>query len=285
MEIENQITAYVAAPACIYCGSTAEPRTKEHIIPLAIEGRVTVAKGSCVDCQSKIHGFEAHCLQRMFGVFRKRIGMKGRKRTRAIEATYKVERPGADGRAETVRIPIAEAPRWLMMPKVDWPAIWVPQQGEYTLTIWVMRDKRDFNQMVERFGHEGALEPIEINPSYFLRLIAKIAHGFAMVEEVASLDGFELLLPDYILNGTTPDRINHFVGNVERERPPTRRLHTVELGYVPRDGFLYLVAEVTLFAAMGAPTYTAVVARRPLRPEDIAHIAELSAGGAVQLMN
>ena len=246
---------------------------------------MTVAKGSCVDCQLKIHGFEAHCLQKMFGVFRKRIGIKGRKRSKPFEPTYEVERPGADGRMETVRIPLAEAPRFLLMPKVGLPSIWVPQHGEHTLTMWMMRDKNDFDQMVERFGHEGALEAIEINPSYFLRLIAKIAHGFAVVEEVPNLDGFELLLPDYILNGTTPDRINHFVGNMDGERPPTERLHTVELLYVMRDGFLYLVADVTLFAAMRAPTYTAVVARRPLRSEDIVRAAELYADGAAHALS
>ncbi len=80
IEIDGALRYRTAHPACIYCRSTAEPLSDEHIAPVSIGGNVIIEKGSCEICRAKTKAFEHTCAGEMFGSYRLSIGGPMRER-------------------------------------------------------------------------------------------------------------------------------------------------------------------------------------------------------------
>ncbi|HZM45685.1 MAG TPA: hypothetical protein VFC14_12690 [Burkholderiales bacterium] len=93
----------------------------------------------------------------------------------------------------------------------------------------------------------------KMNPHIFARMLAKIAHSFAVAE--IGLDNFTPFLQKMIIEGIeTP---SYYVGG-DFTVPPAERdgaMHWVRLQ--PDDN--YLVATIRLFAPLGAPLYHIIV--------------------------
>jgi hypothetical protein len=89
----------------------------------------------------------------------------------------------------------------------------------------------------------------------FLRLLVKIAHGFAIAER--GLDSFNPLLLDMIQgNFDKPDLL---IGGERETREPSDSLHDLSLEERIVGVRSYLVAHVRLFASFRGPTYHVVV--------------------------
>lgn len=88
---------------------------------------------------------------------------------------------------------------------------------------------------------------------YFMRLLAKTAHALAVAKY--GLGAFKPLLPDVILR----PGLNNVVGGEFRDYPPDPHLHNAILKHVNAQGRTYLVADIRLFAKLGAPLYSVVV--------------------------
>lgn len=95
--------------------------------------------------------------------------------------------------------------------------------------------------------------------SEFFRLLAKVAHAFAVAE--LGPDAFEPSLIPLIRDGVTSNAMK-YVGGMRQEEPPSTRLH--ELALIPWSGHLrdIVTVKVRLLAAIGTPTYFIVVGRR-----------------------
>ena len=91
----------------------------------------------------------------------------------------------------------------------------------------------------------------------FSRLLAKIAHCYAVAEY--GLNNFEPLLPDLILGKPSP--LGHLVGDGFLEEPPEDFLHQIKLITMRVFEAYFLVAEIRLFANLGAPRYRVAVGR------------------------
>ena len=96
-----------------------------------------------------------------------------------------------------------------------------------------------------------------IDPSAFMLLLGKIAHGFAVVK--FGIDSFRHRLPPLLLNKTTTDTLPYLIGGDERRLASSNHLHEIGYGIVEIRGVIYHLVTVRLFAFLGYPSYTVVV--------------------------
>jgi hypothetical protein len=106
------------------------------------------------------------------------------------------------------------------------------------------------------------------NASEFYRLIAKIAHSYAVAELGFTFEPYLINLIEF----TTPMFASHFVGGgLGEDPPPTDNLHEVE--FVPSlqgpKGDELLRVRIRLFASLGMPNHYAIVGSRwPSQPAE-----------------
>jgi hypothetical protein len=99
----------------------------------------------------------------------------------------------------------------------------------------------------------------ELRVVEFVRMLAKIAHGYAVAE--MGIDSFDPFLIPIIRDGDTSNTIQ-YIGGMEREEPPSAVLHQIALGNWsgPLQGLV--TVRLRLLAVLGTPTYWIVVGRR-----------------------
>lgn len=153
------------------------------------------------------------------------------------------------------------------MPMLPLPTILMdlpPYEGDTIgVKMWTVRPTDTdavANEAAKR--HPGAKKVTiygEFNSGFFMRMLAKIAHAFAIAEY--GYGSFPPLLPPLIL-GTYPNfRYNHVVGGLMEQTPKWPGPMCV--GRLIRAGSMhycleYLVAELRIFADLGAPIYYVV---------------------------
>jgi hypothetical protein len=120
--------------------------------------------------------------------------------------------------------------------------------------IWGTWNEEEMAQF--RAPHEGVLMG-PITPNIFARLLAKIAHGYAVA--VLGSRNFKPLLPNLILGKT--NTANYWVGG-DQEVPPVSEepiLHDVRARRCTVDGVkTYFVVTIRLFAFLRTPIYHVV---------------------------
>jgi hypothetical protein len=133
--------------------------------------------------------------------------------------------------------------------------------------VWVSTTNSEPLAKVDSLGaqHGGALPYVEFQPSTFGRLLAAIAHGFAVYSRGHS--GFIPLLPDIIL-GRGED-VFRFVGGTNGPSPFPRimpipsikSLHQTIIDTTSIDGRLICYAEIRLFSHLNPwpPCYCVVI--------------------------
>ncbi len=248
---------YPPVGRCIYCDSTDDLR-KEHIIPYGLKGVEFLPAASCRKHEAITGKLEQICLRHMFGVFRRSIGMKSRK-PKTMPKTLPLELVTDNGIVETRQVPIAELPTVLTLPVFGPPGILEgrpPSQSTAPLKwYWA---KPDVPAIIKNLGAQTYNLPV-IHLETFMRMIAKIAH--AQIVARFGLDAFKPLLLELILEGS--DTPNHWVGSPQTQPPAERHLHRITWNAVNAQGTKYIVANVRLFAQLGAPVYHVVVGERP----------------------
>ncbi len=187
---------YEAYNCCIYCGSRRN-LSDEHIIPYGLQpkgGDWFLPKASCDRCADVTKKFEGLCLQGTLGPLRAKLSLKTRrkpKRTTNLTINYR-----DDGRIETTPVPRENFP--MVCPGFRWKAAGLLRNVE-PATEFVGED-------IVRYP-TGELEPFlkdretikigRVSPSDYARMLAKIAHCYA-VAEFGQLS-FDECLPDVIL--------------------------------------------------------------------------------------
>jgi hypothetical protein len=171
--------------------------------------------------------------------------------------TTTVLRIGGENRV----VPIKDAPRFLTVPKLSaWPGILkgLEPGSELQWERVVLANAEAFRECAAKFGGEVSAERL-IDLDSYLRMIAKIAHGWAVAHR--GLGSFEPLLPDLIL-GKRPELLPYLLGDTPWEKTESfegRLSHMLLLTNLEWKGKSYLLARVWLFAAHNAPAYTVVV--------------------------
>lgn len=251
---------YEPVGRCIYCGSdaNADVLQKEHIIPLGLNGTVILPKASCAMCAKVTCALETFCLQRMLIDARLHLQLASRRHRRKKKKPPKlrVRLAGSDGETES----------WRELSRQDHPFFLCtasfPPAGFLLNIPTEPNPKCDIHLIpspsaAERFSRlpANAWTSYQFNGNLYARMLAKIAHSFAVARMgYADLDAF---LPPVILGRSTD--IYRYVGGaiaVPGEAPKT--LHVLKLS---TEGGLAKVY-IRLFAFMDAPAYEVVAGRR-----------------------
>jgi hypothetical protein len=250
---------------CIYCLSEIAPLTDEHIIPDGMNGDIILNEASCEICQIEINkSIENPAMNNFFRNIRYRMGMGSRRKNK---------RP----KTLPLRVPIAGSDASKIEGKINldlWEPKEVPYDEHLTMVslLWLQppgllrglsRGESENTppigtwvySMVGQKSQTPVLISSKIDPFVQLKLIAKIAHGFAVYRY--GLDGFAPYLTDFIRGKEFSDP-NFFIGNeFGPPQPPIKSPWHVKSSILTH-GQIILV-RVRLFANIGSPTYVAAV--------------------------
>lgn len=251
---------------CIYCGSTDEPLTREHVLPRGIGGNnspgsfgqaMVLQKATCDDCKDIIHKFETAYMEKSLGLGRARLGMN-RKDRRPTTTRVKTIMKDSSVSILDVNFDAIDCP--LLIPHFREAKILLEKFGiksEETYDLWVGNtftgNRLGFHPETDKYEYA-----MDLHIEDFSRFLAKIAHG--TLTTFLGPDGFRPLLCDAIRSKGTD--FNWFVGGdapKEEKRDSKSPLHYIE--YKQDYGFWIVI--IQLFARFGGPV-NYVVAGEPL---------------------
>lgn len=252
--------ASVKAGFCIYCGST-EQLSREHVVPYALGGTLTITEGSCEGCRKKTHAFETDVLTGPMRMVRYIQNLPSSTNHRSVPKTVELLVKLGDETEQRIEVPIAKAPIFLTFyefgePKYLDPLRCVNLETGAVVTGSYGQDPRQVLSELSAKGMTIAAPPMR--PVAFARMIAKIAYCFAFAQGHST----KLENPGELINAfmEDPDTIGRFVGSIP---PPFTKYEGVGIRFAIKvlESERIAYAEVQLFAASGAPTYIVVLGR------------------------
>lgn len=257
---------YLPVGRCIYCGDTPVSED-EHVVPEGIGGKLELPDASCNGCGTKTSQFELKVQRDLLGIVKERYNWH-KHRNRKRKPQFVELRADGDSAVIEQRIPAAEVPGLLTLPLFNWPSVLRGEMptGELS-TQTVLRPTyhgalHDFADMIS--GYHARLG--KYDPLPFARMLAKIAHAFAVGE--LGLDAFQqfylqkLIRGDYTLEpdkwvGSYPDEVRGDLHTIDID---SNLRHELTLRTSPQPyGFSAVTVDIRLFANYGGPKYIAVV--------------------------
>jgi hypothetical protein len=251
---------------CIYCGSTAPPLTREHVLPKGLGGRhspdghheaIVLRNASCMACQKITQSFESDCLIDNFGLTRQRKGLRDRRRN---SNQYKQTVDLGDGIERKLTFDPKDLTAVIMMPLLE-PAGFLTGRSQNSLLDVELRGivthtpQSGVNPLPV-----GARAGYKVNLFAFYRMLAKIAHGFAVARY--GLGAFEPNLLGTILG--TSRAYGMWIGSTDEETtatPVPGKLTQIRLREVAIDdeNKTAIIAWIRLFPEFKTPEYHVLV--------------------------
>lgn len=252
--------ASVKAGFCIYCGST-EQLSREHVIPYALGGTLTITEGSCEECRKETHAFETDVLTGPLRMVRYIQNLPSSTKHRTVPKTVEFSVKLGDGTEQRIEVPIAKAPIFLAFYEFGRPKYMEPSRGANLETGGVVTGSygQDPSQVLSELNAKGmTIVGPPARPVAFARMIAKIAYGFAFAQgHIKRLENPSELIKAFM---DEPDTIGRFVGSIP---PPFTKYEGIGIRFAIKvlESERIAYAEVQLFAASGAPTYVVILGR------------------------
>jgi len=240
---------------CIYCGRTEPPLELEHIIPLAFGGTLLLPKSSCRACAKIINQqIETPVLSHEWGAFRSKRkfptrNKKKRKKQMAIR--------GVDGTNLSIPIEHHSTPVPLYRFKEARILSGSPRGNDnHHFTASMLSSTEEEMAMQRRFPTWNQTHQILMQPDRFARLLAKIAHGFAIAE--LGFGTFTPLNQDLIL-GRSNDYSFTVGGDWEIPPPVSGANHDLKIEILFASTTLArIIVQIRLFPAAETPQYHVV---------------------------
>jgi hypothetical protein len=251
---------------CIYCGATESETnlSEEHIIALSLGGNQILPKASCPTCATETARLEGYAGRQVFQDVRIQHGFPTRRpKERPTHLPLRESFSPSPKEAPIRLVPAKDYPGMLMLVNPEpagiilgRPANWV---GPSYLSIHQITGPDQVNRLKEQ-GIEARLYR-ELKPTLVLRMIIKIAMGFAVA--TYGLAGFRPAVrgvilgrdgnPHYWAGGTT-------AGMAEFPAPiGPITLHRAAVFPKEVGGLPYLAVQLQLFTYLNTPIYTVVV--------------------------
>ena len=199
--------------ACIYCDATGR-LSDEHVIPFELNGTIVLEQASCATCAAETSRIERKLLRGHWWPLRRQLGLRSR-RPKDQRDTF-VATTEVDGELESIDIPAAKWPvltvfdfdvPGYLVNRFDAGAPISPRPFLKQLApLPVISSKR---KGVFRAGRQKVTLPVNIEVVDFIRLIAKVALGYAVF--IRGLEAFEQFYVREIVLGKT-DGATTYVG-------------------------------------------------------------------------
>lgn len=250
---------------CIYCGTDSCRLSKEHVIPLSLNGWLLLPHASCPDCRDVTSDFERIVTREMYHNQRVRSNTRTRRPERRPQFSgVRVVAPEGE---KTIEIPSELYPRLYPIFRLPVPGILEGREPIETnpdgVEVHLVGRPEDVDLLYERGylrrGIDDLLLSGVLHWGAFNRLLAKIAHCrtiFCFGPDYINL--YEPLLTDVILgrSGT----YSHFIGGCATE--PDFKIDFL-LQVVPKGPDNYLVCKIFFIWSVDFPfpTYQVVVGK------------------------
>ena len=258
---------YAAVDHCIYCGGN-NTLNDEHIVPLGLGGRWILPKSSCAECAKRTGAFERTCQRTMYGPLRMYYDLPSRRRSeRPAKLPLKVKlTPNADWSFIDVNREVY--PFLVLFPLLQMPDeltghTTCGERGAKVKNLWIRGASfRDgVIPHMEALAAElnvAAIEPTgTVGAPEFFRMLAKIAHAFAVAESGLGL--FVPFLTPMICDADTSNSVQ-YIGGLPQTEPAASELH--EISFASCDRADIVAVRIRLLAALETPTYYIAVGRR-----------------------
>jgi hypothetical protein len=269
MKKPTRVSKYIGR--CIYCPSAGT--TEEHVVPQSFGGYHVLIDASCTECAKKTGVRENFLCEYNFNSIRFQSAYQGyqprhRGKPRQRPPDLKILEGETPHSAPIRKIPAPEAPAVAIFPLLLPPGILLgfPPSDQVTWHSWQFIDTSGQaatrQRKLKAAGLRGALAIAKIDVFAFMRVLAKVAHGFAVHN--VGLGGFRpTLLP--IISGES-NYVSHYVGGTFISGPGPFPWPTLSVPYqiipfeVPIGGEQYLGARIRLFATVRplTPIYTVI---------------------------
>ena len=235
---------YAAVGHCIYCPDDGSAGLgDEHIIPYSLNGTQILPQASCRKCEKITSYLEGFISRDVFHQLRAAADMRTR---RQLPAEFPAILTFDDGHKERIMVPADIHPATLVLPKFAMPDLLSGRLPDgnfrFTYTTW-MRPSVAFDEFVKQRGAKHGEVATSIKPQQFSRVMAKIAHSYAVAR--LGLHGFKPLLLD-LIHRRNVQRAPELVGGDPQTPPPgVGRVHELDLLQHPK----FVVVRIRLFAS------------------------------------
>lgn len=242
--------------SCIYCRMINSTNLgREHVIPHSLGGGIILRNGSCKYHEKMTRHFEEECSNKSWGIFRtvKNLPSYNRK-NRPTHLPVKLKHGNSK---ETREVPIAQYPDIFPIAVFEnLPGLMTgaaPSVPYVTLRIYHNRNS-EVQKARPLTGGELSVDGA-FHTASFIRLTAKIAHGYAITHF-----GFEFqpLLLDIIEGDLSAS--GHFIGASDKnfDRPALANRHIMGHEVRAAGDTSYILVYVGLFAGLGAPVHVTI---------------------------
>ncbi len=260
---------YAAANCCIFCGAT-EALSDEHIVPFGLGGRWVFPKSSCADCAKKTGSAEGTCQRTMFGPLRMYHDLPTRRRNERPKKLPLKVKLSRDADWSFIDVDQEVYPFLVLFPILRMPDelsgyTTGGERGAVAKHFWIRGASfRDgFKPHLDALAAELNVAAIEPTATFsvpeFFRMLAKIAHAFAVAEK--GMDSFSPFLTPIICHVDTSNSAQYIRG-LQYTEPLTAELHELSFDSHTCDRPEIVAVRIRLLAALETPTYYVAVGRR-----------------------
>jgi hypothetical protein len=248
---------YIATKgACIYCGTTNEKLTDEHIVPLSLGGVHIIREASCSNCAKITSRFEGNIAQGLWGDARTAFNAP----TRHLKKRKSVISTSISQEAKEIEIPSNEYPAGFVFYRMSISGILqgLPENQDIS-AFWTMSMIDDDKRRESFFKKHGSYPTLKFKhlPKDFGRMLIKIGYGHIL--SFLEPEDFNPLCLPYILG--EKQNVSYLVGEQTKNFTPISdlgySLHSK--GFVISENRLLLIAIIRLYANTHSPEYEVVV--------------------------
>ena len=249
---------------CIYCGKTDESLSKEHIIPYALGGNSVLPRASCARHRDLTSDIERRVAQEMYGTYRDIQGIQTRHRRRLEHrrsgtVTLSGTTLGSYGDLPCeVRVPVAELPRLHISVHLPRPQVLSGEPltiGSLGASLKAQSDPTSqevYQRLLNKYNLKTISATALIQVETFLRVLAKIAHAFAVAEY--GFNGFlPTLLP--IIKGES-DFLMKYVGCESSDQ--AQNPEALSVSELVHNDVSYLSVSISLHSFPQLPRYQVI---------------------------
>lgn len=248
---------------CIYCNSSEEGLTDEHVYPYSLNGEFVLSCATCKSCQEVTQRIENEISRKFLLPLRtKRKYKTYNKKKRPASFILKSGKSKID--AVDVAVPASEFPALICLPVLRPATILTgdaPSNDAGAIDFVCCVDITGISQTVGEAGRKFFSVKNTFSVDFFMRFVAKVAQGGLVT--ALGLDGYASFLPDLILGKST--KFFHVIGCAEKDgsyQAKKRTTITVNFRPVPNEREYFIIVGIkNLFHTRSCPTYEVVAGR------------------------
>jgi hypothetical protein len=258
---------------CIYCGTTDGPLSREHIVPLALNGDLILPKASCEECARKTSADELTVLRKSMREARAVLGYRSRK---PREAPVDIEMEFIKGgKREVRRVPLTNAISPVPMPILELPGCLRSEDHDgrpSSSSVQVIAVGKDPQNVLLDNAADNIAMMAFVDIGAFSRMLGKIAYSYAVAKLGHERVRDSLLIPSLLHE---KDEIGLWVGGTQqlvgKPDPVAYQIGFRVYNAPAKEGSVEVVLVLLrLFAHLGTPGYMVVLSRgRPLPIPDL----------------